>query len=106
MTRPNTYLIRMLLFLAVVLGVTILLADRLLTAFANNPPLNGFIGAVLLAGIVWNLHQVLRLNPEVRWIELFRISPRTRRRRAGTLAARTDGQYARARAPRRRKASA
>jgi hypothetical protein len=75
MTRPNTYLIRMLLFLAVVLGVTGLLADRLLTAFANNPPLNGFIGAVLLAGIVWNLHQVLRLNPEVRWIELFRISP-------------------------------
>src|ERR1700734_768815 len=75
MTRPNTYLVRMLVFLAVVLAVTGLLADRLMTAFANNPPLNGFIGAVLLAGIVWNLYQVLRLNPEVHWIESFRISP-------------------------------
>jgi hypothetical protein len=75
MTRPNTYLIRMLLFLAAVLAVTALLMDRLVTAFANNPPLNSLIGAVLLGGIIWNLHQVIRLNPEVRWIEAFRVSP-------------------------------
>ena len=75
MTRPGTYLVRMLIFLALVAGVGVLLAPQLITAFANNPPLNGLIGAVLAGGIIWNLRQVLRLAPEVRWIELFRISP-------------------------------
>ena len=75
MTRPGTYLIRMLLFLLAVLGVGAVLFDRLLTAFSNNPPLNSLIGAVLLAGVAWNLYQVIRLNPEVRWIEAFRIAP-------------------------------
>jgi hypothetical protein len=75
MTRPHTYLIRMLLFLAAVAGVAGLLSQKLITAFANNPPLNGLIGFVLLAGIAWNLRQVLRLSPEVRWIEAFRVAP-------------------------------
>jgi hypothetical protein len=75
MTRPATYLIRMLLFLAAVGGVVALLSAKLVSAFANNPPLNGLIGAVLLAGILWNLRQVLRLGPEVRWIEAFRQAP-------------------------------
>ena len=82
MTRPNIYLIRMLLFLAAVAGVAALLSQKLLIAFANNPPLNGLIAAVLLAGIAWNLRQVLRLSPEVSWIEAFRIAPD----RAGTAA--------------------
>jgi hypothetical protein len=75
MTRPHTYLIRMLLFLAAVCVLGAVLFDKLAIAFANNPPLNGLIGFVLLAGIVWNLHQVLRLSPEVRWIEIFRMAP-------------------------------
>jgi hypothetical protein len=65
----------MLLFLAAALAVVAMLFDRLLAAFANNPPLNALILAVLAAGIVWNLHQVLRLNREVHWIEAFRIGP-------------------------------
>ncbi len=80
MTQPRTYLLRMLLFLAAVAGVTAMLFDKLLLAFANNPPLNSLIGVVLLAGIIWNLRQVLRLSPEVRWIEAFRLAPE----RAGT----------------------
>jgi len=75
MTRPTTYLVRMLLFMAAVAAVVAVLLDRLLAAFANNPPLNALILAVLVAGIVWNLHQVVRLNREVRWIEAFRIGP-------------------------------
>jgi hypothetical protein len=75
MTRPHTYLIRMLLFLAAVAGLTGMLFDKLALAFANNPPLNGLIAAVLLAGIIWNLRQVIRLGPEVRWIEIFRLTP-------------------------------
>ena len=88
MTRPHTYLIRMLLFLAVVAMLGAVLFDKLALAFANNPPLNGLIGAVLLAGIIWNLHQVLRLSPEVRWIEVFRTAPeRTATARPPTLLA-------------------
>jgi hypothetical protein len=104
MTRPNVYLVRMLLFLAVVVGVAALLAPKLLAAFANNPPLNGLIGAVLAAGVAWNLHQVLRLNPEVRWIEAFRIAPDRAAAvaqpallapMASMLVARTDGREGR-----------
>jgi hypothetical protein len=69
MTRPTHYLLRMLLFLAGVAVVAVLLSKVLLTAFANNPLLNSFILLVLALGIVWNLRQVLRLAPEVTWLE-------------------------------------
>jgi hypothetical protein len=65
----------MVLFLAAVAAITAVLFDKLAVAFANNPPLNGLIAAVLLAGIAWNLRQVLRLTPEVQWIETFRATP-------------------------------
>ncbi|MGI4953842.1 MAG: hypothetical protein ACRYGM_18720 [Janthinobacterium lividum] len=71
MTRPNTYLIRMLVFLVGVLIVAGLLNAALLTAFSSNPLLNTLILVVLLIGIAWNLMQVLRLGPEVHWLETF-----------------------------------
>jgi len=73
-TRPKTYLIRMLVFLAAVLLLTILLSDALITAFSSNPLLNGLIFIVLLIGIAWNLLQVTRLAPEVTWLETFQQS--------------------------------
>jgi hypothetical protein len=75
MTRPTVFLVRMLLFLAAVACVVTLLFDRLLAGAANNPPLITLILCVLFGGIVWNLHQVLRLNREVNWIEGFRVGP-------------------------------
>ena len=74
MTRPTTFLVRMALFLAAVLVVAAVLSPVLLVAFANNPVLNGLIVAVLLLGVWWNLRQVLRLAPEVRWLETFQQS--------------------------------
>ncbi len=71
MTRPNTYLIRMAIFLVAVLVVAAMLSPVLLGAYANNPILNSFILLVLLIGIAWNLRQVLRLSPEVAWVETF-----------------------------------
>ncbi len=71
MTRPNTYLVRMLGFLAAVLVVALLLNDALITAFSSNPLLNTFILLALLVGIAWNLQQVTRLQPEVHWLETF-----------------------------------
>jgi len=69
MTRPNKYLIRMAVFLALVLLVAALLSPVLLTAYANNPLLNSLIMLVLLIGVGWNLRQVLRLSAEVTWLD-------------------------------------
>ena len=69
MTHPRPYLVRMLLFLTVVLGVVALLFETLQQAFISNPILNSFILLMLLAGILGNLRQVLALVPEVRWLQ-------------------------------------
>ncbi len=74
MTRPHTYLIRMLMFLTAVVGVAALLYRSLSQFFMANAPLNGLIVGVLLIGIIYNFRQVLRLFPEVAWIDGFRDS--------------------------------
>jgi hypothetical protein len=71
MTRPTVFLIRMIVFLVLVVGVTALLGTELATAFIANPLLNSVILAVLLGGIFWNIRQVVRLTPEVQWLETF-----------------------------------
>jgi len=71
MTRPTVYLVRMLVFLAVVIGVAAVLSPSLLAAYSNNPMLNSLILIILLIGIAWNMRQVMRLAPEVRWVEAF-----------------------------------
>ena len=71
MTRPTVFLIRMIAFLVLVSGVTALLGGELMVAFTANPLLNAVIAAVLLGGVFWNIRQVVRLAPEVRWLETF-----------------------------------
>ena len=71
MTRPTVFLVRMIVFLALVTGVTALLGGELVVAFTANPLLNAVIAAVLLGGVFWNIRQVVRLAPEVRWLETF-----------------------------------
>jgi len=71
MTRPNIYLIRMAVFLVAVGIVAAVLSPVLLSVYANNPVLNSLILLVLLIGIAWNLRQVLRLSPEVTWLETY-----------------------------------
>lgn len=74
MTRPFTYMIRMLIFLLAVGGVVFLLQQALITAFITNPLLNALILLVLAIGIFWNLRQVTRLSGEVTWVETFQQS--------------------------------
>jgi hypothetical protein len=74
MTRPSGYLIRMLVFLVAVAVCAGLLSPVLITAFDNNPVLNSLILLILLLGILWNLNQVLRLRPEVLWLETYQTS--------------------------------
>ncbi len=101
MTRPTLYLLRMFVFLAVVAGIVWFLRPVLIGAYGNNRPLNSFILLVLAGGIIWNFIQVLRLSPEVRWVEAVRqpragltppASPRLLAPMASMLAARNREQ--------------
>ena len=71
MTRPTLYLLRMLVFLVAVAVVAGLLGPVLARIFANNLGLNALIVFILAVGIGWNLRQVLRLSPEVTWVETY-----------------------------------
>ena len=62
----------MAVFVALVGGVAALLSPALVPYFMGNPAVNGVILAILAAGIIYIFRQVMRLNPEVTWIERFR----------------------------------
>lgn len=79
MNRPQRYIIRMMLFVGAVIAVVIFLYNPLQAAFRANIPLNGLIVCVLLLGIIYNFRQVLRLYPEVKWIDDFRQNKLTSR---------------------------
>ena len=72
--RPQVYLIRIIFFLLVVAILIAMLFPQMKQAFMNNPGLNGFIGVVLLFGVAHAIRQVLRLFPEVNWVNSFRIA--------------------------------
>jgi hypothetical protein len=69
MSRPNRFLIRMVVFLAIVAAVAGVLLPQLQRAFLANAPFNGLILGVLLLGILYTFRQVLLLRPEVDWLE-------------------------------------
>jgi hypothetical protein len=76
-TSPQVYLLGMALFLTLVLLIAIILGANLVPAFLANPILNGLILFVLAIGIAFSFIQVLRLYPEVRWVNSFQIGDRT-----------------------------
>ena len=64
----------MFVFLVLVGLVIALLHERLWAAMLQNPGLNFLICFVLFAGICYAFTQVLRLYPEIRWVNAFRIA--------------------------------
>src|SRR6266545_5677240 len=74
LSSPRIFLVRMLVFLVLCALVTIVLYKQILTAFFANPGLNALIIAVLLIGTILSFRQVIRLYPEVSWVNNFRIS--------------------------------
>jgi hypothetical protein len=72
MSRPQRFLTRMSLFLAIVVAIAAALYPVLERAFMVNPALNGLILGVLLLGILYVFRQVLTLRPEVAWLERYR----------------------------------
>ncbi|HKZ97166.1 MAG TPA: flagellar motor protein MotA, partial [Hyphomicrobiaceae bacterium] len=73
-TPPGVFLVRMLIFLTLVAFLTAILHEQLVASFMNNPGLNGLIVGVLFLGIIYAFRQVVRLYPEIRWVNAFRIS--------------------------------
>jgi len=73
-SSPRIFLIRMVLFLAIVALVIIVLYEQVWRAFLANPGLNGLIVFVLLIGIGFAFRQVIRLFPEVAWVNGFRLA--------------------------------
>jgi hypothetical protein len=71
---PRIFLVRMLVFLVLCALIMVVLYKQIVTAFFANPGLNALIGLVLLVGIVLSFRQVIRLYPEVAWVNNFRIA--------------------------------
>jgi hypothetical protein len=74
LSSPRIFLVRMLVFLVLCALVMVVLYKQIITAFFANPGLNALIGLVLLVGIILSFRQVIRLYPEVAWVNNFRIA--------------------------------
>jgi hypothetical protein len=77
LASPQVFLWRMSLFLILAVLLVIILdgqTGQLRRSFMANPGLNALIIGVLLIGIVYAFRQVLRLYPEINWVNNFRIS--------------------------------
>ncbi len=72
LSSPLVFLVRVLIFLALVGFVALVLYKQIQIAFSANPGLNGLILGVLAIGILLALRQIGRLIPEVRWVNSLR----------------------------------
>jgi hypothetical protein len=86
LASPRIFLFRMLVFLVLCGLIAFVLQKQILNAFNANPWLNGLIVLVLLIGIVLSFARVIRLFPEVSWVNSYRADP-ARTARPPTLLA-------------------
>lgn len=74
LSKPQIFLLRMLIFLTLVGLVGAILYEQILSAFFANAALNGLIIFVLFIGIAYAFRQIIRIYPEIRWVNNFRIA--------------------------------
>ncbi len=74
LSSPRIFLVRMLVFLILCGLIAVVLYKQILDAFLSNPGLNGLILGVLFIGILLSFRQVIRLFPEVAWVNSFRLA--------------------------------
>jgi len=74
LSSPRIFLIRMLVFIILVGLIVFVLHKQIEVAFMANPGLNALIIGVLAIGIVLSVRQVLRLYPEIAWVNNFRLA--------------------------------
>ena len=68
MTDPRSYMLRMVIILAVTLIIIGLLFNQLASAFSGNLALNSVIVATALIGVAFIFRQTWRLVPEAKWL--------------------------------------
>jgi hypothetical protein len=74
LSSPRIFLFRMLVFLVLCALLVVVLYKQIWAAFLANPGLNSVIILVALIGIALSFRQVIRLFPEVNWVNGFRIA--------------------------------
>jgi hypothetical protein len=73
-SSPRIFLVRMLVFLVLGGLLIVILYRQISVAFLANPGLNALIIGVLLIGILLAFRQVIRLFPEIAWVNSFRLA--------------------------------
>jgi len=73
-SSPRIFLVRMLVFLVLAALLVFILQTQIRAAFLANPFLNALIILVLLVGILLAFRQVIRLFPEIAWVNSFRLA--------------------------------
>src|SRR5467141_5057236 len=74
LSSPRIFLVRMVVFLTLCALVVIVLYKQIWTAFLANAALHGLIIIVLAIGIALAFRQVIRLFPEIDWVNGFRLA--------------------------------
>jgi hypothetical protein len=74
LSSPRIFLVRMMIFLVLCALAVIILYKQITTAYLSNVALNSLIIFVLVIGILLTFRQVIRLFPEVAWVNGFRLA--------------------------------
>ena len=74
LSSPRIFLLRMAVFVILGALVAFLLHKQIEVAFMANPGLNALIVGVLCLGIILSVRQVMRLYPEIAWVNNFRLA--------------------------------
>src|ERR1700722_1921531 len=74
LSSPRIFLVRMMVFLVLCALVVVILYKQIAVAFLSNILLNSLIIFVLIVGIILTFRQVIRLFPEVAWVNGFRLA--------------------------------
>src|SRR5262245_49086256 len=74
LSSPRIFLVRMVVFLVLCALIGVVLYRQIWAAFLANPGLNALIIGVLLIGVALAFRQVIRLFPEVNWVNGFRLA--------------------------------
>lgn len=68
LASPTVYLIKIIIFLVLVGLVVAILFNQLVVFFWANPFINSLIAITAVIGIVLSFRQVIRLFPEIKWV--------------------------------------
>src|SRR5437660_8784654 len=74
LSSPRIFLVRMVVFLVLCALIVIVLYKQIWTAFLANPGLNALIIGVLVIGIALSFRQIIRLFPEINWVNGCRLA--------------------------------